>query len=224
MTSNRLRTLAALGLVSTVLLTGCDAVPGFNPGVAARVADDTISLNTVDEVSTSYCEYAETQLDKGQALAQHYLRAQTAGSLALRSAADQFAADHGVRADPAYDAAVKQAEESLADLPAAQRQAVIDVQGAATYVQAVERSVGASLGTSGGSKAEIAAGQKAFEEWLADHDVRIDPRFGVSIDSGSSTVTDTSVSFPLGETASQADAEQPDTDAAADLPESQRCG
>ena len=62
MTSTRLRTLAALAAASTVLLTGCNAVPGFNPGVAARVADDTVSLQTVDEVSTSYCEYVETQL------------------------------------------------------------------------------------------------------------------------------------------------------------------
>ena len=224
MTSTRLRTLAALAAASTVLLTGCNAVPGFNPGVAARVADDTVSLQTVDEVSTSYCEYVETQLQEGQVLPQHYLRGQVAGSLALRSAADQFAAEHDVTADPSYAIAAHRAAQSLSDLTDAQLQAVIDVQGAATYVQAVERSVGASMGASGGAKGETAAGEQAFQQWLDDNDVQIDPRFGVTIDSGSTAPADTSVSFPLGVTATKAGADQPDTDYAADLPESQRCG
>ncbi|WP_395656725.1 hypothetical protein [Nocardioides sp.] len=224
MTPTRFRGLAALALASTVLMTGCNAVPDFNPGVAARVADDTITLNTVDDVSTSYCEYVETQLQEGQVLAQHLLRGQVAGSLALRSAADQFAREQGVTADPSYDVAAKRAEESLGDLDPDQVQAVIDVQGANTYVQAVEQSVGAEMGTPGGTKAEIAAGQKAFEEWLADNDIQIDPRFGISIESGTTAPADTSVSFPLGETATKANADQPDTDYAGALPDTQRCG
>ena len=215
---------AGLAVVATVLLTACNAVPGFNPGVAARVDDDTISLNTVNDVSTAYCDYVVTQLQEGQALPQHLLRGQVAGNLALRSAADQFAADEGVTADPSYAAAVAQAEQGLADLPAAQRQAVIDVQGATTYVQAVEKSVGAKLGTDGGAEAQVAAGQKAFQEWLDDHDIAIDPRFSVSIDAGSAAPSDTSLSFPLGVTAKTANADQPDTEYAGALPEPQRCG
>ena len=219
----RLRRLAGLALLPTVLLTGCNAVPDLNPGAAFRVDDQTVSMGQVDDVSTAYCQYVETQLQQGQVLAQHYLRGRVAGSLALRNAADQFAADHDVTADPAYDAAVKQAEQGLADLPDDQQQAVIDVQGADSYVQAVEKSVGASLGASG-DKAQVAAGQKAFAQWLSDNDVQIDPRFGVSIDSGSAAPTDTSVSFAVGDTAKKADADQPDTDYAGALPDTQRCG
>jgi hypothetical protein len=223
-TSTRLRGLAGLAVAATVLLTGCNDVPALNPGVAARVGDDTISMSTVDDVSTSYCEYAEPQLGDGQVLAQHYLRGQVAGSLALRAAADQFAAEHGVTADPSYDDAVQQAEQGLQDLTEAQRQAVIDVQGADAYVRAVERSVGSALGTSGGERAQVAAGQKEFLAWLSDNDVRIDPRFGVSIDSGATGVADTSLSHPVSDTATKANAEQPDTDYAGALPETQRCG
>ena len=213
-----------IALAATVLLTGCDSVPAFNPGVAAQVGDDSIPMSTVDDTTAAYCEAAETQLQEDQALPLHYLRGQVAGSLALRSAADQFAAEHGVTADASYDAAVEQAEQSLADLGEAQRQAIIEVQGAATYVKAVETAVGASLGGGGDAKAELAAGQEAFQSWLADQDVRLDPRFGVSISEGISSPTDTGLSYPLSDTATTADADQPDTEYAGALPDSQRCG
>lgn len=215
---------AGIALAAAVLLTGCNDVPAYNPGVAAQVGDDTISMSTVDDTTVSYCQAAETQLQEDQALPQHYLRGQVAGSLALRAAADQFAAAHGVSPDPSYDAAVKQAEQSLADLTEAQRQAIIDVQGAGTYVQAVETAVGGALGTSGTSKAKLAVGQKAFQDWLSEQDITIDPRFGVSIADGTSKPTDTSLSYALSDTATKADADQPDTDYAGALPDNQRCG
>ncbi len=216
--------LAALALGATVLLTGCNDVPEFDPGVAAQVGDDTISMQTVNDTTAAYCQAAEKQLQQEQALPQHYLRDQVAGSLALRAAADQFAAEHGVTADPSYDQAVQQAEQSLSDLSESQRQAIIDVQGAATYVAAVEKAVGQSLGGGGGDKATTAAGQQAFQDWLADQDIRIDPRFGVSIDGGTSTPSDTSLSFALSDTSTKANADQPDTEYAGALPDNQRCG
>ena len=216
--------LVAVALAASVLLTGCDNVPALNPGVAARVGDDTITMGTVNEVTTAYCEAAETQLQEDQTLPQHYLRGQVAGSLTLRAAAEQFAADHGVTADPSYDQAVQQAEQSLSDLTQAQRQAIIDVQGASAYAAAVETSVGRSLGTGGGTKAKAAAGQQAFQDWLADQDIRIDPRFGVTIDDGTAQRADTSLSFGLSDTATRADAGQPDTEYAGALPDNQRCG
>lgn len=218
------RILVGVALASAVFLTGCDAAPDFRPGVAAQVGGDTISLHQVDDVSASFCDYVETQLQSGQVLANHYVRGQVAGALALRAAADQFAAEQGVSADASYDAAVKQAEQSLAKLPQDQVQAVIDVQGVNTYVQAVEKAAGAKLDPSGAADAQTAAGQKAFRTWLKDHDVSVDPRFGVSIDKGSTAAVDTSLSFGLSDTATKADAAQPDTDYAGDLPATQRCG
>jgi hypothetical protein len=215
---------AGLALAATVLLTGCNDVPALSPGVAAQVGDDTISMSTVNDVTAAYCGAAESQLQEDQALPQHYLRGQVAGSLALRAAAGQFAAEQGVTADPTYDEAVKQAEQSLADLDAAQRQAIIDVQGASTYVTAVETAAGAALDGSGGDKAQLAAGQKAFQDWLGDRDIRIDPRLGVSIDDGTSQRSDSSLSFALSDTATKADADQPDSTYAGALPDNQRCG
>lgn len=214
--------LIALASASVVLLTGCGAMPAFNPGVAARVGDETVSVDEVDEVSTSFCEYVEGQLQSGQVLAGHYLRGQVAGALALRMAVDQFAEEQGVSAAEDYANAVAEAEKQLESLPDDQVQAVIDVQGVPLYVQAVEKSVGEQQGASGDEATQ--AGEAAFLAWLDEQDVDVDPRFGVSIEEGATQPTDTSLSFGLGDTSKQADAEEPDTAYAALLPETQRCG
>lgn len=228
MTPFRLRSLAGLALASTVLLTGCDSAPAFSPGVASRVGDETISVNTVDEVAESYCTAAERQFEEGQVLAQHYLRGQVAGNLTLRSAAEQFAEEVGVTAHTEYDKAVAAAEESLVGVPDDQRQALIDVQGASTFAGAVERAAGAAIleerGETVGEEAARAAGQEAFLAWLDDNTVEINPVFSVSIVDGGAIPTDTSISFGLSQVVEQADASEPDTAYAASLPEPQRCG
>ena len=228
MTPIRMRSLAGLALASTVLLTGCDSAPAFSPGVAARVGDETISVNTVDEVTATYCDAAEQQFEEGQVLAQHYLRGQVAGNLTLRSAAEQFADEVGVTADEEYDQAVAAAEESLAGTPDDQIQALVDVQGATTFVGAVEKAAGETIlderGDTGGEKAARAAGQEAFLAWLDDNTVEINPTFSVSIKDGAAVPTDTSISFGLSQVVEQADASEPDTAYAATLPEPQRCG
>ena len=230
MTRTRVRSLAGLALVSTFLLTGCGSVPGFNPGVAVRVDDDTVTVQHVDDLADDYCGAAEAQLQAGQVLPNHYLRGEVAGSLALRAVANQLLDEYDVEIDNQYDDAVAQAKTQLASLPADQRDALIEVQGATIYVSSVERAIGHAIlaqeGTdqSGQDDAAQAAGQKAFGAWVADHDIRIDPRFGVEIVKDQTVIADTDVSFAQGDTATKADAKTPDTDYAAALPDSQRCG
>jgi peptidyl-prolyl cis-trans isomerase SurA len=236
-TPTRARSLArpwaglAVAAVLITGLTGCGAAPALEPGVAARVGDARISVDQVDQVTEHYCEAAERQLSQGQVIALHLLRGQTAGALALRSAAEQFAADRGVTADPSYDRAVQNAEQSLASLSSDERQALIDVQGAGAYVSAVELAAGrrivAQQGTTGGAaadKAAQAAGAAAFRTWLADHDVHLDPRFGVSITDGQPKPVDTSLSYPVSDAAKSGAATDADPTYAAALPSTQRCG
>ncbi|GAA1760647.1 hypothetical protein GCM10009795_003870 [Nocardioides hankookensis] len=224
----RVSPLAGLAVAAAVLLTGCGAVPDLNPGIAVVVGDDSVTTRHVADLSSDYCDAAAPQLE-GQALPRHYLNGRVAGSIALRSAADQMMAEHGVEADSSYAAAVKQAEAQLTDLTTAQRDAIVEVQGAETYVAAAETSVGkATLSKQGESSPSAddakAAGQKEFEAWLDDHDVRIDPRYGVAIEKGQAVLTDTSLSQPVTSTAKQADATTPDSTYAAALPTAQRCG
>ena len=208
----RLRGLAVVAIGSAVLLTGCGSVPDLNPGIAARVGDETISDSTVRDVAADYCPAVTPQL-QGQAIPRSQLNARVAGSLALRSAADQFAADQGVEAGPSYQEAVDQAEaggqfEGLSD---AEKDAAIDVSGAELYVSAVVDAAGDD-------------GAALFQQWLDDHDVRINPRYGVELDGGRAVPTDTSVSFAVSDNATRASGDEPDTTYAATLPETQRCG
>ncbi len=224
---SRTTSWAGLALVSTVLLTGCNSVPAFNPGVAARVADDTITVNTVDEVSEAFCSSLEAQPEAAP-FPLRFLRGFITGSLALRSAAEQFADELGVAPGKRYTDEAAAAEESLASVPEAQREGVLAVQTTDVYVQEVELAAGQALleeqGEDGDVEAAFAAGSEAFVAWIDDQDVRIDPKFSVTIENGQAAPTDTSISYPLGATAQQAVEPEPDPADAAALPESQRCG
>jgi len=221
---SRVRGLAGLAVASAVLLTGCGAVPDLNPGVALRVGDEAVSTRAVADLASDYCDAAAPQLE-GQALPRHYLNGRVASSLALRSAANQLMAAHGVTADQSYATAVAQAETQLTDLTTAQRDAIVEVQGSELYVAAAETSVGRkTLGGTPSDEDAKAAGEKEFLAWLDDHDVRIDPRYGVAIEKGQSVLTDTSLSLGVSSTAKQADAETPDSTYAGGLPSTQRCG
>lgn len=219
----RVRGLAGLAAVSTVLLTGCGAVPDVSPGVAARVGDESVSVERVSDVSDDYC--AAIQQLEPQVIPNTYLNQTVAGSLALRSAADQLLAANDVELDGSYDAAVEQAKQQFADLSGARLDAFIEVAGAQTYAAATAIAVGrAELGGSPTDEEALAAGQQELTSWIDDHDVEIDPRYGVNIDDGQVALEDSSLSFGLSDTAKQAGAEQPDTTYAAGLPSTQRCG
>jgi len=222
----RLCTGAVLAAASAVLLTGCGAVPDLNPGVAVRVDADTVSTRDIEDLATDYCSALSSGDQAGGAVPNHFVYGLSASSLGLRSAASQLMAEHDVTLDASYDTAVEQAKtEQLAGLDEAQRDAVVEVGGASIYVSAAETSVGRKLlGGTPSDEDALAAGQKEFVAWIDDNDVRIDPKYGVSIDTGTAVLSDTSVSYAVSDVAKAGQAEQPDNTLAAALPESQRCG
>lgn len=221
----RLCTGAALAAASAVLLTGCGAVPDLNPGVAVRVDDDTVSTRDLKDLATDYCS-ALASGEQAGAVPNHFVYGLAASSLGLRSAATQLMAEHDVTPDASYATTVEQAEaEQLAGLDEAQRNAVVEVGAASIYVGAAATAVGREvLGGTPSDEDAQAAGQEALVAWMDDHDVQIDPRYGVTIDTGAAVLTDTSVSYAISDTAKAGQAEEPDSTLAAALPESQRCG
>ena len=206
MTPIRLRSLAGLALVSTVLLTGCGTTPAFNPGVAARVDDQTISVRTVDDVTGTFCDAAGAQED-GTVFPQSYVRGYIAGTLTLRSAAEQFGDEYGVTAGAGYAEAVKQTEAGISSVPEDEKQGVIDVQTSAIYVTEIKQAAGAAILEEQGDEVTdedaTAAGEEAFLAWLDDNDVRIDPKFGVAIEDGLAAPSDTSLSYAVSDTATK---------------------
>ena len=224
MTSTRLRSLAALAVVAAVALSGCSAVPALNGGAAARVGDDSISLDDVAGTAAAYCSAVETQISEDQSVPNSVVNSQVAGSLVLRAAAEQFAAEEGVSPDESFRTDQATLEASLGDLTEEQKEAVREVNLARPYVAAVELAVGKKLVP--GAKAEEAtqAGSEAFTAWLDDQDVRFDPRFGLAVVDGAIARSDTQISYPVSRDARIAVAGDGDQTYVGGLPSSQRCG
>lgn len=227
MTTTRPR-LAALGLaVAGVLLSGCGSA---QPGVAAQVGDEEITVSTVDSLAESYCEAFEEQFrTNGQTVPNRYLRGGILGILARRSIAEQVADEYGVAPGDVYDRKRSQVEQSVVSLDEDLRESVVLVETGADYVEAIAAAVGERLlreeGVTGAKYSEeVARGQQAIEDWTAANGVDLDPQYGVELVDGQVAPVDTALSFPVSDTAANGAAEQPDPAYAASLPDSQRCG
>lgn len=222
---------AALTVALTLGLTGCGVTgTSFQPGVAADVDGTVVSTGRVDSLVGSYCEAIQSVLGQdNNVVPLSFFRSGVAGQLALVTAAEQMAEDYGVEPTSDYDRAVSDIEGQTSELTESQRDAVIEIEAGSTYINAVESAVGAQLlGEEGvadpGPDASVERGVEAFTEWLADHDIRLNPRYGIELDGAAINTRDQQVSVAVSDVAQSGLAETPDQAYAASLPQSQRCG
>ncbi|MBB6627056.1 hypothetical protein H5V45_06945 [Nocardioides sp. KIGAM211] len=228
------RSLAGLVAGSALLvsgLSGCGvAGTDFHPGVAARVGDATVSVDEVDSLTDSYCSAIEDQLTKAKNVVPlGYLRSGVVGQLTLVEAAKQLAAEYGVSTGAQYEQKVAELRSAVAALSPDEQKAVIEIESSSAYLTDVLTAVGGQRLEEKGTKnpeptASAAEGQKALTAWLDDHDVSIDPQFGLAIKDGKAVPTDTSLSYAVGDAAKKGQADSPDQVYAAALPDAHRCG
>ena len=218
------RTLGAVLALAALALTGCGAI---RPGTAAEVGDETISLARVDEVSTDFCAAVEPQLEgQAETIPHGYFRGGIAGTLALRSVADQIADEYGVTADSEeYLQSLSELRQGVAAVPEDLRDSVIEVESAPAYVEAVQAAVGeVVLGGVGEHEDFVAAGTEEFDAWIAENGVEFDPSLNTVIKDGTISTADQSLSFAVSEKAKAGLAEEPNAVASRQLTDSQRCG
>lgn len=218
--------VVAVATAAGLFLSGCGSA---SPGVAAHVGDEEISVNRVDELAGEYCQAIEDQLTgNSQVVPQRYFRAGIAGTLALRSVAEQLAEDFDVEPGPVYDKKVAELEQNVAVLEDEVQEAVVVVDSAPTYVEAVQRAVGEVLladeGAEQGYDAQVARGRTEFERWVSDNGVEFDPALGIALVKGQIESADTELSVAVGEAAKAGAAPQPDGAYARSLPDAHRCG
>ncbi|GEP37768.1 hypothetical protein NPS01_14310 [Nocardioides psychrotolerans] len=226
------RSVAGVSVAALALgLTGCGvAGTGFRPGIAAEVGDRTVSTDEVDTLVSTYCSAIDDILaEQSQVVPLSVFRSGIAGQLALVSAAEQLADDYGVEPADDYQRAVTEIEKQIGDFSESEQEAVVQVEGAATYVAAVQLSVGEQIlldegVTEPGPTEAGERGLAAFTTWLDDNGAELNPEYGISVDGAAINTDDQSVSLAVGETALQGMAEEPDPAYAASLPDSQRCG
>ncbi|WP_134741408.1 hypothetical protein [Nocardioides sp. 503] len=227
--AGRVRLAALATAVLTVALTGCGvAGTSFQPGVAAEVDGHKISTDRVDRLVGDYCDAVRDQLRQdGSVVPLGYLRSGVVGQLALVSAAEQLAEDEGVEPTQDYERVVTDLESQTRGLPQKQQDAVVAVNGSSAYVQAVQLAVGDKLladeGKPSGPEAAGQRGADALKAWLDDHEVELNPEFGIAFEDGQVVSEDTQLAFAVGDTATTAGLEAPDQEYAKSLPASQRC-
>jgi hypothetical protein len=184
--------LAAAGL----LLSGCGGGLGIHPGAAASVGGQTVSMNTIDSTSKSFCTAYVKQAQQSQQgsspLPMGVFRSYVASSLAKRLLGRELAEQYAVQPASGYQQQVSQYQQGLADAPADERDAVVQVAGADAYLQNVQISIGQQLTGNTGTtnadlKAQLQRGEVATQDWLNDHEVSIDPVFGIAVDGGKFT-------------------------------------
>ncbi len=225
------RTLVAvLALTSAGMLSGC---AGAQPGVAAQVGDETISVSEVNRLSDGYCAAYERQLKgDGTVLPMEVVTTNVVQTLTMTAIARQLADDYDVTPSATYEenlANLEQAGDALADDAG---EAKVTVESGIAYVNDILEQIGRkTLAEDGVTDPSVedatARGKELLSTWIAVNDPEIDPQYGLKLVQLQPEFVDTTVSFPASDTAKQGALEPGAEDQAAyakTLPESQRCG
>ncbi len=227
-----LRTLRALPVLGVALLAGCGvAGTQFHPGVAAEVGDQTITTRHVAQVTDDACK-ALTKLNEdpsasgGQPTPLRVIGRQVASALIDRAAAEQLADAYDVTPTADYKTSLAQTEGQLSAVSGDQKEAVLEVVEAQTYSGDVLIQIGKieleKQGTDDSTADDqYAEGQKVLADWEKDHDIVVNPKYG--IDPGSNEAVDTNLSFAAGETAKNGLSDDPDASYTGSLPGSLVC-
>jgi peptidyl-prolyl cis-trans isomerase SurA len=202
--NGRVQLVRALPVLSVVLLSGCGiAGTQFHPGVAAEVGDQTITSRHVDKVTDDYCTGFE-KISKsdpqsaGDPVPLRYVTNQFVTLLVERDGAEQLADSYGVSPGSESKSAMASFEPQLESLNDDQKDAFEEILGARAYTNDVLTQIGEiSLEDQGTKDAteedQLAEGQKLLKAWLADHDVEVNPRYAVDLDTTGQVDTDLSV-------------------------------
>jgi peptidyl-prolyl cis-trans isomerase SurA len=193
---------------SLVVLTGCGVAGAqFHPGVAAQVGDETITTRHVDQVTADACtgleKFYKAQGRGGTSTPMGTLAGQVTAAMVQQLVAEQLAHDYDIRTTAAYKDNLNQAEQQLSTLSDAQKDAVLEVVGAQAYADDVLVQIGEielkKQGTEDSTADDQkAAGEKVLAAWVADHDVQLNPKYGITL--GSDEQADTGLSYAVSKT------------------------
>jgi hypothetical protein len=234
----RTRVLAAIALAG--LLTGC---AGAQPGVAARVGDESIRVSEVNRLTDGFCQAIERQLEsQGTVLPMNVVSGSVVQVLSMNAAARQLAEEHGVEPSSDYVSNLANIEQSSEGMPEDAREANVTLRSGAAYATDILTTIGRQELEAEGveepnSDEALAKGQDVLSVWLAENEPEIDPQYHLAIADFQPEALDTSTSYAVSGGSKAAalsdlfaftelDEAQTEefTAYARDLPESQRCG
>lgn len=228
----RLHRLLPILAASVLLVSGCGvAETQFHPGVAAQVGDQTVSVDDVDALTSSYCAAVEDQITAGgQSFPLAGFKSGIAAQLALVSAVDQLNEAYDVTPSSDYNTQVNQLKQQGAALEGKDLDAYLEVQSAQAYISDLLTQIGSIELEDEGEKDptldfQQARGQDALESWVAREGLTFDPRYSLEIVEGQPQPVDTDLTFAVGDIAKAGRAGgEPDPNYVASLPLSATCG
>lgn len=192
-----------LAAAAVLAVSGCGAM---HPGAAVVVDGQSVSVDKVDSLADNLCEAvaASGQGDVGGADARQQAASMMLSLTAAREAADNL----GIEVEPSEYALTNQDSEMLAaQFPDADTSNIEKLIKIGKETSALVTAIGEDQSGGSGEKAQQ-AGQKYLQDYIADADVAVDPRYGLD-DSNQPEVVD-SLSVRV-------------SDAAEDLPSTQQC-
>jgi hypothetical protein len=215
-----------------LLLSGCGvAETQFHPGVAARVGDQTVTTDRVDELTTAYCAAVEAEITAGgQAFPLAGFKTGVAAQLAMISAVDQLSVAYDVSPSSEFKSQQASIRSQAPGITGDDLDAYVEVQSAQAYIGDLLTQIGAiELEREGEQEPTIdfqqARGQDALATWVEREGLAFDPRYGLEVVDGQPSPVDTDVSFAFSDLSQAAKAGgDPDANYVASLPLSATCG
>jgi hypothetical protein len=189
-----------------VLLAGCGS-SGPRPGTALDLDGHTVSTAHVNDVATRYCA-ALTKVGSDNPVPASAIRTQVVSALAARLAAQRYAAAQGLQPGPAYTQQIAQLRPQLTAFSPQTQDAIIEVEGAQSYVSSIVDS----------------SQQQAFTAWLGKQDVVVNPVYGLELQGENITRVDSSVSLATSKTAKAAVKAAGDPSGQTVVPGGRTCG
>lgn len=185
------RVTACAAVAAAVLgLSGC-GVSGtdFRPGVAADVGDDRIYTEDVDVPAADACDYY-TEQGGGETFPKADIRSDVLRLVVQRAATEQLLSESDVEAPALLDSTVQDfMNQYFPDATEEQDDSLREITEGTIVVQTGLVALGADLladeGTPVDPTQQDVAAQRGFEElsaWLLDHDVELNPVYGIAID------------------------------------------
>lgn len=223
------RPLAAVALAASVLaLTGCGVTgTGFQPGQAASINGESISVAEVDDVAASLCEVLKSDPRfEGQVVSGTSLRSAAERGLALRIMSDQLIEEYDVTLP---DSASDGSDQYRLSYGSADPDDLDTAEPAFTgdqYFSNVLLALGTQeAGEDAGQEAIIAAGVERIQAWQDASDIETNPSFdAIEVGDDQILTTRDDLSVATSDFAVEASAAEAPEGFAAGLPESQRCG
>lgn len=169
--------------VLALALTACGG-SGPRPGTAIAVGDLSVTTKHVDDVATRYCQ-ALTKV--GTQATSQTVRNQVVGALAARLVAERFAEVRGITPGASYEAEQGKLRSQLSKFDDRTQDAIVEVEGAQSYVSAVVGQVG----------------EPAFTQWLHDQHVVVNPVYGMKVEGDRFTRVDPSLSVAASDLAKE---------------------